>query len=500
MQYEIRNEVRALLDPSVPVNVTRVRDCYGRSYRIGESDRDLLGHSRNWVLAGAWLAMLAVSAMQYGFGLLAPELATERGWGMPAVLACFLVWACCDAVVIAAMAWWRGRARVAPGAAVAAGGLCSAVGLATLTHAGNPALAIACYGVVGGAGAGLVYSTCLATVVAWYPDRPVRAGAVSGAFAYGSVPLIVAGGLASGSTLPLDVTVAVLVIAVLAGAAVLRQPPAEWWPADVDPRRWVLAGSRERARRHDRPALRHHTVGEVVRCPAARPLYLLLVLASAVALFDTVCLVIVGVSSGWGMAVAAGALAAFAAGSGAVRPVAVRLGARFGCRGTLRAALVVGAIAQLGLLGAATYRLPVAFVVAPVAAGAATGACYGLLPAMVLGYFGDRRGLPNLWLLYTAKAFGALLGAGLAGLLATGGRDRPAFAVTAAFCLAAVVLTGALRRPGLPRIPIPGRRGMDIGQLTVQDMATSYGIQSTQVRDGTARQAGEPASTAPGAT
>src|SRR5699024_3851 len=122
----------------------------------------------------------------------------------------------------------------------------------------------------------------------------------------------------------------------------------------------------------------------------------------------------------------------------------------------LRAALGTGIFAQLGLLGSIANHSVVVFVIAALVAGAATGACYGLLPSMVQGYFGDQPGLPNLWLLYTSKASGGVLGVGLA-VLALGGGYIFALPITAGLCLVAAVLTRPLRRPGFARVSLPGQ-------------------------------------------
>src|SRR5260370_18114988 len=82
-----------------------VRDVYGRSYRLGPNDRVLLGYSRVWVAAAAWLVMLAVSSTQYGYGMFAARLMRPGGVGLEAVAWGFTLWITCHPVASGALPW-----------------------------------------------------------------------------------------------------------------------------------------------------------------------------------------------------------------------------------------------------------------------------------------------------------------------------------------------------------------------------------------------------------
>jgi hypothetical protein len=45
-----------------------VTDSHGRVYRVGESDRDILGHSRGLMVHLPWIAMMAISVFEYAYG------------------------------------------------------------------------------------------------------------------------------------------------------------------------------------------------------------------------------------------------------------------------------------------------------------------------------------------------------------------------------------------------------------------------------------------------
>lgn len=443
-----------------------VRDVYGRCYRVGESDRELVGRSRGWMLVTAWLAMFMVSATQYGYGVIVPMLAGAHGWRLDRAFWLLPVWALSQAVALAVLAWWRhrGAARMSrqdtPASATARwtvllGGALCAAGLLTLAHSGDFPLVVLGYGVAGGAGAGLVYGTCLDVIVRWYPERPARVGVVSGAFAYGSIPLVLAAGLVAGPAhvwIALDVAGVLVLGACGVAAVVLAYPPWHWWPAYLDPKVWAVDKSLNRGLRRNRPAIRTYSPGQVLRCAVAWRMYLVVICASAVALFDIAYLAVFAVSSGWRDGSAAIAVAVLAAGSGLARAPAGRAADRFGRDRVARAALCAGGVAQLLLYGGGEYRTPSVLVVGACLAGASSGVCYALLPGLVGAYFGDDTALVNFGVVYSAKAVGAVLGVGLAAFVVLPDGYPAGFAVAAVFSVAGAAVLTSLRRPGVPRL------------------------------------------------
>jgi MFS family permease len=433
-----------------------VRDVYGRTYRIGEKDRELVGHSRRRMLVAAWLAMLAVGATQYGYGVIVPTLASTYGWHPQGEFVPFAVWVLCQAVVIVALTHRRQRAKLTPRVTVLLGAALCVAGMLTLAHSSSFMLVALGYGIVGGAGAGLVYGTCLDVIVRWYPERPAQVGRVSGAFAYGSIPLALAAGLVSGPgplSFLLDLTGALVLVAGGWAGMVLVDPPHRWWPADLDPQVWAVDKSVNRGLRRNRPAIRSYTPGELVRCPTAWLMYLVVICVSAVALFDAAYLAVFVHASGGGYA--AFAVAVLVAGSGLARWPAGTAGDRFGRDRVLCVALGVGGAGQLLLLGGGEHAMPAVLLVGAGVAGAGSGACYALLPGLVGSYFGEDTGLPNFGVLYSAKGVGGVLGVGLAAFVVFSGGFVVSFAIAAVVSAAGAVLLRVLRRPGLPRLLLP---------------------------------------------
>jgi MFS family permease len=428
-----------------------VRDVYGRSYRLGPSDRVLLGYSRVWVAAAAWLMMLAVSSTQYGYGIFAARLMRSGGLGLEAVAWGFTLWIACHSVASGALPWLRRRYRLTSRQVVTAGAVGCGLGLVALSQAGNPVLALAGYGVACGLGTGLVYGACVAIAAAWYPDRPARTALVSGAFGYGAIPFILIAASAGDMALPLQVLAFAILAATAVCARFLREPPPRWWPDHLDPRRWAVDKSLNPALRHDLPAIREHSTREVLRSPVTRVMTALTVCVGAVALFDTAYLPWLGLAGGWRLRDGALALAAFAAGSGGIRTLAVRSAGRIGRARVVVVAMSAGAAAQLVLAEAATHHALALLWLASCCAGAAAGSWYALLPGLVRSCFGDQPGLPNLWLVYSAKTVAGVLGVGCAGWLVEAAGYPPVLIASAALCLTAAGLVPLLRRPGLPR-------------------------------------------------
>lgn len=446
-------------DPSNPPVATEIRDFYGRRYRVGESDRDLLGRSRASMLWAAWGAMLMAGVGQYGYGALMPVLGSTHGWNLAASGWVLAVWILCQSAAVYPAARLRGTIRVRPATTLIIGMLLCVTGLLTLGWSSSLAVVLVNHGVLGGIGAGLIYGTCLGVVANWYPERPGATALVSGAFAYGAIPFIlVAGWYAAPGDLAVFLGMAAVAIVVLIGAAaaVLRDPPEYWWPAHLDPKVWSVDKAVNPGLRHNPPAIRRYSPTEVLRCPTASLLLLAVTCATAVILFNIAYLAVFATTSGWGQDFAVSALALLAAASGISRSAAGRAGEAFGRRHVARLALYGGAAAQLTLLLAGEYRLPGLLLVGAVLAGAAAGTCIALLPGLVEGYFGERPGMPNFGVFYGAKAVGGMIGVALAGHVVGAGGFSPAFLVAAAVSLTGAGLVRLLRQPGRPRLGLPG--------------------------------------------
>jgi MFS family permease len=444
----------------VPVEV---RDFYGRRYRVGETDRELTGRSRRFLLLVAWAGMMAVSVGQYGFGAVLPSLGQVHGWSLQQGCWVLAVWTLCQAATVYPVSRLRDRFRVVPSVTLGIGAVLCATGLVTLANHASFVVVLLNHGVLGGIGAGLVYATCLGVAARWYPERPAGAAFVSGAFAYGAIPFILLAGQFWGVgsiRVVLAGTALVVLVVLVACAVLLKDPPPNWWPAHLDPRAWALDKSVNHGLRYNRPAIRHYSPAELFRNPTGRLLFAAVLCAATVALFDIAYLALFTTERGWSPGFGAAAVGVLAAVSGAARPVAGWAANHRGRGRVLRIALCLGGAAQFVLLTGGEHRIPAILLTGAFLVGAAVGTCYSLLPGLVEGYFGEGPGLANFGLCYGAKAIGGLLGAGLAASLAMSSGHAVAFTVAALLSFAGAGLIGFLRQPGLPRLTMPGMFGM----------------------------------------
>jgi MFS family permease len=437
--------------------VREIRDNHGRRYRVGESPRDLIGRPRSSVLWKAWVPMAAVGVLQYGYGAAVPALMERNGWGLVGAIWLLAGFTVMQAGVGLPTAYLRERHRIGPRPVMAAGAALSALGLVALGHSTDLMGALLGYALLGGTGAGLVYAACTSTVAKWYPERMGRrVSVVTGAFAYGSVPFIVAAviGLDAGNlTAVLDIAAVVLFLLVAGPGLFFRDPPERWWPAEVDPRAWAL---RNPARRMNPPAIREFSPAQAMQTRVLPVMCLILLGAGAVSLFNAAFVVVYA----GGVATTAGAVALaaglFAGVNGAGRALAVGISDRLGRCPTLSAVLSVQGVAQLLFALSAVTGSTGTLVVAAALAGLGGGGFYPIFASLAREYFGEQSALEVHGLVYSAKAAGGVLGIGLAVLAVTSWGWAVTFTGAAVVSLVAARATGALPRPGLPRtLPMP---------------------------------------------
>lgn len=442
------------------VEVIEVRDVHGRSYRVGERPQDIMGRSRRWMLWLGWAAMAGISVFQYGYGVAVIALPETNGRIATGAFWVLALWVVFQAGAAAATAVLRRRSALAPSRAMLLGALLCGAGPLTIAGTDNLVLAVLGYSILCGTGAGIVYTTCASTVAKWYPEqRGVRLGFVTGAFGYGAVPFIALFGavLAPHNRAAIFTGVGVCVIVVVALCGVLlRDPPPDWWPPDIDPKLWAVDKRVNRSLANNVPAMRQYSPSQAARTSVFVLMYLILVFAAAASLLAVAYIPTVAVFNGFAPGVAAAAVGLLAVVNGGGRTVASRISDRFGRRQTLSAALLLGGCAQLGLVYSASNGQPAAFVVFAGLTGLAGGAFYPLFASLVADYFGERNAVRNFGLVYSAKLFGAVIGVGLPAVLVSSPGLIIAFLVAGLISVCAAVTTGLLHRPGLPTIHLPG--------------------------------------------
>lgn len=454
-----------MADSSNGAVVREVRDFYGRRYRVGETDLALLGRPRAWMIRLPLASMLAISLFQYGFGAAIPTLTRSNGWSLWEAFAVLAVWVVCQAGSSLPAAWLYQRVRGRLAVPMLAGATLCLLALVTLAHRGDLVSVLLGYSVLGGIGAGLVYMTCIATVTEWFPERTAtRVAVVSGAFGYGAIPFVVVAGYALGvqnRALVLDSTAVVVFLVVGISGLLMRKPPKNWWPAQIDPQLWAVDRRLNRSIPNNRPAVRPYPPRAAVRSGMLPMMFVVVVLTAAMALFDIAYLAGFAQTQGLYPLPLVAAIGVLAASNGIGRAVTGSLSDRLGRRGTLGLSLVVGGVAQFGLLAAAHNNHMVAVVGFAGLAGAGTGAGYSLLVSLVRDWFGDDATVSNYGIVYSGKAVGGLVGIALAGLVVVASDSVVPFVVAGCLGLLGAALTRWMRQPGRPVLPLPSALGAD---------------------------------------
>jgi MFS family permease len=457
MQNSSKQEAR-MTKPSRSVSSSReVSDAYGRRFRIGETPEQLMGRPRQHQKWCAWLCLAAISPLQYLFGFAILGLPAAGAWGSTETMWLLALFVVVQAGTALPCAWLNRRRMASPSLLVVTGGVLAATGLATLGHADSLAMAAVGYGVLGGIGAGLVYSTAVSTAARWFPESRVSTiGFVTGGFACGAVPGILALTIASSTdahVVVYDVLAAVALIVVVLAGRTLVDPPPHWWPDEIDPQLWAIDHSLNRSLPHNVPAVREFAPHDAMRTSALPLMWAIFALVSAVALFATGFASQYAVDAGLGTTTAGLAAAALAAVSGLGRSATARLSDQLGRAHALGLVVALEGVAQLGLAGTAHLGSSLGFALCAILAGLGGGAFYAIFANLVLEYFGEDSVLQNQAMLYSAKAAGGIIGIGCGALLVSELGHGETFAIAGATALAAACLLPLLKQPGRPTLP-----------------------------------------------
>jgi MFS transporter, OFA family, oxalate/formate antiporter len=268
-------------------------------------------------------------------------------------------------------------------------------------------------------------------VAKWYPEKKGwRTGFVNGGWAYGAVPFIFiigAAGTGGATNMSPDqvhsyiiVQGAIMSVGIVLAGLVMKDPPKNWWPAEVDPLNWARNRRTARDLLSNPPALRHYTLGQMWRTPQSK------FIAAQFALFIGSSLF--GVAFYYpfaqaqhlgGVAVVAGA-AGFSLCDGLFRPVYGYISEFIGRRRTMAYAYGLNTIFQLLTLVSGLAGFGLGFAVCAIISGGLSGANFPMTAAMVADYYGETNNAVNYGSIYAWKALGGSFAGGIAALIMTG--------------------------------------------------------------------------------
>jgi MFS family permease len=429
-------------------------DANGRVYRVGETDRDLLGRSRSWMVWLPWIAMMAVSNFEYGYGAAAQTLRHAHRWSLAQTFWLLSIWAVFQAAVAFPAGRLREKGIVSARAAMLVGAILSGIGFFSIAHTSNLVIAYLGFAVCGGTGVGLVYATAINIVGKWYPERRgAKIGFVCGGFAYGAVPFIF---IFSYALHPktyvwvLDAVGLFMLVVVAVCGAFFQDPPKNWWPAEVDPMQWATGKSGTKDLAKNPPAVRQYAPVEAVKTGMLPVMWLSLGITAGVSLFGISYMVPFARDHGFGPLIVASSAGVLSVINGTGHAIAGLVSDRIGRKLTLLIVLLVSALALVGLLYAGQAGNDIAFLFFAFLVGFGGGAFYPMFAALTIDYFGENNNASNYGLVYSSKLVGSVAGIGVGGSVIDAWGYPGAYWLAAASALVSAGIAAFLRQPGRP--------------------------------------------------
>ncbi|MFB6671402.1 OFA family MFS transporter [Streptomyces sp. NPDC057684] len=429
-----------------------ITDENGRVYRLGETDRDILGHSRKFMVYLPWVAMMAISVSEYAYGSAEDTLSSAHGWTQSNTFWILSIWVFFQAGIAFPAGWMREKGILSAKRAMMTGSFLCMLGFLALSHLSNVWLAILGFGVIGGLGSGLVYSTCINMVGKWFPERKGgRTGFVNGGFAYGSLPFIFIFNYAfdtSNYHRVLDMIGAYVLVVVLVCAFYFRDPPKNWWPHDIDPLATSGTGKSARSLAKNPPAVRQYTPKEAIRTGMLPIMWFSLVLTAGVSIFGISFQVDFAKEVGFGPLVAASSMGVMAVINGVGRAVVGWMSDIWGRKLSLVLVIVVLGLAQFGVIWAGDIKSEWLFLVFAFLSGFGGGAFYPMFAALTPDYFGENYNATNYGLVYSGKLISGLFGGGLGSMVVAAWGYNGAYALAGGISMVAAAFALLLRQPG----------------------------------------------------
>jgi MFS family permease len=436
--------------------VRDVADKNGRIYRIGQTDKQILGRPRIWMVWLPWIAMMAISSSEYAFTSAEDTLADAHGWHGSHIFWLLGVWVFFQAIVAFPAGQMRENGKLSARSAMFLGSAGTFLAYISLAYSPHVFFAYLGFGFFGGAGAGLVYATCVNMVGKWYPERKGgKTGFVNGGFAYGAVPFIF---LFQQYMDPGNYGNVLLVVGLVLAAALavsgifFKDPPKNWWPSDVDPLKVADDPRVRRSLAKNPPATKQYTPMEAIKTGILPLMWFCLLCTAGVNLFGIAMQVSFGKEMGFagGIVALAMSLKAFINGTG--RGVIGWISDRFGRRQSLVLVCVVLGLSQYAVyLSGSIGNMPL-FLVASMISGFGGGAIFPLFAAMTADYFGENNNASNYGLVYSSKVISGLLGAGVGSLVVESWGYGGAFTLAGSIGLFSGAIALLLRRPERTRV------------------------------------------------
>lgn len=454
---------------SVPSTSRIVHDRFGRSYRVGETPEQLTGYGRWVFIIMPWIAMMLISSFEYAWGTAEDTVGKVYGWNLTHLAFLFSLWVVFEAGSSAPTGWLRERGYLSAQRAVLIGGIAVAVAYWSMTVATSPWVAFIGWTVIGGIGAGMIYSSSMNISSKWYPEnKGLRTGFLNGGFAYGAVPFIfIVGAWFHPNNFRPFLWIAGLVfgLGLIVCSRFFKDPPPNWWPAHVDPIEYREEAERRRELNVHKnpPSVRQWTIGQAFKTRQIYLLWLNMFIILAAGLFGIAWTVPVAKNAGWAALAAASAGAIFALIDGIGRPIAGWLSEYLGRQQSMRFVFGVMAVGLLGnYWGAVTHQFAI-YLGASAIVGLCVGMQFPLFATITADYYGESTNAQNYGVVYSAKVPGGLAGGVLGSVVIAHWGYNAGFLISAGLALLAVLLTFTHHQPTLEQYrKITGQEGEEL--------------------------------------
>ncbi|WP_442928604.1 MFS transporter [Natronomonas sp.] len=399
--------------------------------------RDVLGFSRWWQIVAAAAMMAAVSPYQYVWSSIEGPLAESLDIALPALGAVFSFYVVFQSLSQFPAGWWRDRRG--PGALTFLAALLAGGGYIGLAYAHSVWQLYVLYS-LGAIGVGIIYTVAVNTAVKWFPDRTgLTTGIGTMAFAGGSalvVPYVRANAtVAAYADVLRNVGIAILLI-LLVGAVVLRDPPAEWFGDDADDADLAVS------LRGDA-----YTPTEMLRTWQFWLLYAMFIAMAGADLVVIANVVRVAEHFGFAAIVATIAATLLPLSAGVSRMILGEISDRFDRKYVMAGSFLLAGLFRLGLVGAGTADAGLVFVGMVILAMFFSSPLYVFFPAMLSEYYGAEHSSSNYAVLYTAKVGGGVFAGTIVGFLVASFGWVPTVSLGAALAIAAGLAALVLRPP-----------------------------------------------------
>ncbi|MFO7926591.1 MFS transporter [Natronomonas sp.] len=406
-----------------------------------ERAKSVLGFSRWWQIAAAAAMMAAVSPYQYVWSSIEGPLAESLDIGLPALGAVFSFYVVFQSLSQLPAGWWRDRRgprKLTYLAAILAGG--GYIGLAYATAVWQLYVLYS----LGAIGVGIIYTVAVNTAVKWFPDRTgLTTGIGTMAFAGGSalvVPYVRANATVVGYADVLRNVGGGILLVLLVGAVLLRDPPDDWLGYDEKDEvggRELAASLRGRA----------YTTKEMLKTWQFWLLYAMFVATAAADLIVIANVVRFAEHLGLAAIVATAAATLLPLSAGVSRMILGEASDRFDRIHVMTGSFVLAGLFRFGLIGAGTAGASIAFVAMVVGAMFFSSPLYVYFPSVIADYYGAEHSSSNYAVLYTAKVGGGVFAGTVVGFLVAAFGWIPTFTLGAVLALAAGLAALVLRPP-----------------------------------------------------